>query len=95
MRLPAYEEIGGLAVIAQISFSVVPETVRIITTEGAALSNSSILGPYDEGTHVTLNCEAHGGRPTPKVSWYNGTHEIKGKTKLDFPDIPWRVPQGS
>lgn len=41
------------------------------------LSNSTVLGPKGEGDEVDLICEASGGKPIPKVKWYNGTTEIQ------------------
>lgn len=58
--------------------TVKPESVRIVGNDGVPMGNATMLGPLDEGTHVELICEANGGRPVPKVSWYNGTKEMKG-----------------
>lgn len=66
------------------SVTVAPETVRMLGNDGTRLDNYTILGPMHEGSHVELICEANHGRPTPKVTWYNGTHEMKGKTTLFF-----------
>lgn len=38
--------------------------------EGQKLEN--VIGPYDEGSNVHLICEAEGGKPPPKVEWYQG-----------------------
>lgn len=57
--------------------AVVPESVRILDNQGISLGNASVLGPKEEGTEVDIICEALGGKPIPKVTWYNGTTEIK------------------
>ncbi|KZR97634.1 Uncharacterized protein APZ42_007378, partial [Daphnia magna] len=30
----------------------------------------SVIGPYDEGAQLSLNCIVTGGRPRPEVSWW-------------------------
>ncbi|CAH0547570.1 unnamed protein product [Brassicogethes aeneus] len=56
--------------------TVRPKSVRILGNDGVSIKNSSVIGPKDEGTEIDLICEAIGGKPTPKVKWYNGTKEI-------------------
>lgn len=40
------------------------------------------VGPFDEGTSVTLECSSYGGRPLPEVRWYNGTRPMRSKMSL-------------
>ncbi|XP_065160558.1 uncharacterized protein nrm isoform X4 [Atheta coriaria] len=63
--------------IIKLTTYVIPESVRILNSKGESMGNASMLGPYDEGTFIELTCQAHSGRPTPKVSWYNGTTNLK------------------
>ncbi|CAG0915650.1 unnamed protein product [Notodromas monacha] len=42
------------------------------------LKNGSKVGPFKEGTEISLRCESRGGKPVPKVSWLNGTSQIYG-----------------
>lgn len=56
----------------------------MLGNDGMRIENHTRLGPMHEGTHVELICEANHGRPTPKVTWYNGTHEMKGKFSSFF-----------
>lgn len=58
-------------------FSEVPESVKVYGRDHIPLSNSTVLGPKGEGDEVDLICEASGGKPIPKVKWYNGTTEIQ------------------
>lgn len=62
-----------------IFISVVPDAVRVLDQKGRSITNGTRLDPADEGTEISLRCEAHGGRPTPKVSWYKDSEKLKGK----------------
>ena len=33
---------------------------------------NSTIGPFNEGTHLTLECITYGGRPSPDLYWYIG-----------------------
>lgn len=55
----------------------------MLDNDGIRLENHTILGPMHEGSRVELICEANHGRPTPKVTWYNGTAELEGKCVLN------------
>ena len=40
------------------------------------------IGAYNEGQEMRLVCESGGGKPIPRVTWYNGRGEvIAGKYK--------------
>ena len=39
-----------------------------------------MIGPYKEGQEVRLVCESGGGKPIPKVTWYNGSQIVSGKS---------------
>ncbi|GJQ78949.1 putative immunoglobulin like protein [Trypoxylus dichotomus] len=74
--------------IIKLSTLVKPDAVRILTANGEPVANTSSLGPYNEGTNVELTCEAHGGRPIPKVTWYNNSDIIKYPPYIFHP--AWR-----
>jgi len=52
--------------------------------------SSGMVGPFNEGQEIRLLCEAGGGKPIPRVNWYNGTELLTGETikslikKVDF-----------
>ena len=55
--------------------------MSISTTDGRDISSSSIIGPFHEGYELRLTCESGGGKPIPRVTWYNGSNVISGKFK--------------
>lgn len=46
-----------------------PERISIVTETGQHIP-SYVLGPFNEGDNVDIRCEATGGRPSPRVSWW-------------------------
>ena len=58
-----------------------PKNLNISTTDGRDISSSSIIGPFHEGYELRLTCESGGGKPIPRVTWYNGSNVISGKFK--------------
>ncbi|XP_065355312.1 nephrin [Calliphora vicina] len=51
-----------------MAYNMPPEVV--IIRDDSDVERSTVVGPYSEGDIVTLKCEAIGGKPTPKISWY-------------------------
>ncbi|EFX71288.1 hypothetical protein DAPPUDRAFT_60346 [Daphnia pulex] len=54
-------------VLVQLTVVVPPQKIRIIEDNRQV---SSVIGPYDEGDQLSLNCIVTGGRPRPEVSWW-------------------------
>ena len=44
--------------------------------------SDSVIGPYNEGRELRLLCESGGGKPIPRVTWYNGSESLSGKLYL-------------
>ncbi|KAI8116454.1 Nephrin [Lucilia cuprina] len=47
-----------------------PPPEIVIIRDDSDVERSTVVGPYSEGDTITLKCEAIGGKPTPKISWY-------------------------
>ncbi|XP_057319542.1 hemicentin-2 isoform X2 [Microplitis mediator] len=68
-----------------LNTTVRPKFVRITEEdENTNLTSGTILGPINEGTLMTLNCESDQGKPVPTVEWYKGDQRLKaiGSTKV-------------
>ncbi len=61
-------------------FSAEPKYVNITLPDGqdVHLPPKSSVGPFNEGQDLRLLCESGGGKPIPRVTWYNGTQIMSG-----------------
>lgn len=53
-----------------------------LSTSSSADQYADQIGPFVEGSTVSMSCSSAGGRPLPEVRWYNGTHPLKSKMTL-------------
>ncbi|CAG0881270.1 unnamed protein product [Darwinula stevensoni] len=61
-----------------------PDYVKITMENGTEVENSSMIGPYNEGSELTLLCESGGGKPIPRITWWNGTQSVPGTKTVQF-----------
>ncbi|XP_031774397.1 nephrin-like isoform X3 [Apis florea] len=47
-----------------------PEQLSILNEDGTSHIPYYILGPYTEGASLNITCDATGGRPQPRVTWW-------------------------
>ncbi|XP_044744703.1 nephrin-like isoform X3 [Coccinella septempunctata] len=52
-----------------VSIIIPPEKLRVLNENGVHIPDY-ILGPYNEASAVNITCVATGGRPSPKVTWW-------------------------
>ncbi|XP_049821876.1 titin isoform X1 [Aethina tumida] len=52
-----------------LTIIIPPEKLSVLDENGVHIPDY-ILGPYNEGTAINITCVATGGRPPPKVTWW-------------------------
>ncbi|XP_075748340.1 protein turtle isoform X2 [Rhipicephalus microplus] len=65
---------------------IVPPKDAIIRDESGKPLHG-VIGPYDEGAHLVLICDADGGRPAPAVTWWRGSELVDDKYALSPLDV--------
>ncbi|KAF2352994.1 CD80-like immunoglobulin C2-set [Trinorchestia longiramus] len=70
-RSPTHVNLVNLTVIEP------PSSVAIVDNHAGASSRGRLLGPYPEGSQLTLSCLVTGGIPTPNILWQRDGSEIK------------------
>lgn len=60
--------------------AVQPAYIRVIDENSKnTLSTGATLGPINEGSTISLNCESGKGKPVPTVGWFKGDQLLEGK----------------
>ncbi|KAG8194330.1 hypothetical protein JTE90_029206 [Oedothorax gibbosus] len=63
-----YKRYRTLSYMYELRVIVPPREVNILDETGQRIDET--IGPVDEGSNVTLICEAEGGSPSPSVTWW-------------------------
>lgn len=58
----------------------------MLDQSGAAIQNSSTIGPLREGNRFTSTCEVRSTRPAPKVGWYRADKALSESQTLEEQD---------
>jgi hypothetical protein len=57
---------------------------------GTEPANASLIGPFNEGTVITLLCMSGGGKPAAGLEWFNSSAPLQGKYQNFFKNIDTR-----
>ncbi|XP_050734369.1 neural cell adhesion molecule 2-like isoform X2 [Eriocheir sinensis] len=63
-----------------------PSSVEVVDSRGGR-ARGGVLGPYREGTSLSLTCMAKGGSPVPNVTWWREDQLLSEKWQLKAPDL--------
>ncbi|XP_076371726.1 B-cell receptor CD22-like isoform X2 [Tachypleus tridentatus] len=59
----------------------------IIIKDGQALKHASTIGPFIEGTTLSLECKTSGGKPAPEVTWWKGSESLPSRRSIADDEI--------
>ena len=67
-----------VVLLTRVVVMAMPDYVNI-TLPGGKQVTGGLIGPYHEGTDVTLVCEVGGGKPAPHIFWFVGDRLLGGR----------------
>ncbi|XP_022258440.1 B-cell receptor CD22-like [Limulus polyphemus] len=59
----------------------------MIMKDGNVLQSSTTVGPFIEGTTLSLECRSTGGKPAPEVTWWNGSESLPSRLSTTEDDL--------
>ncbi|XP_035209002.1 lachesin-like [Stegodyphus dumicola] len=59
-----------------VKLNVIVPTDSLVIKDKDNRTLSGTIGPYKEGSSLTIICEAHGGKPLPAVSWWRDRTDV-------------------
>ncbi|XP_014473462.1 PREDICTED: hemicentin-1 isoform X2 [Dinoponera quadriceps] len=70
-----------------LNVTVQPSYIRVINTNSKnTLSTGTTLGPINEGSTISLNCESGEGKPLPTVGWFKGDQPLEATNSSTIAD---------
>ncbi|CAL4089282.1 unnamed protein product, partial [Meganyctiphanes norvegica] len=74
----AVQEACSVVQFVNLTTIAEPTYQRITFEDGSPVVNGSVVGPFEEGTLLTVVCESGDGKPVANVKWYNGSQQMQG-----------------
>lgn len=65
-----------------MNVSVEPEAIKVFYSDREVANNTSV-GPFDEGSQLSLTCDVSPGKPTPTLYWFKDEGKPIGKPQID------------
>ncbi|XP_066988819.1 protein turtle homolog B-like isoform X1 [Macrobrachium rosenbergii] len=61
---------------------IVPSTLKITDDLNAGREVKGVVGPFTEGSPLTLSCYVTGGQPSPRVTWWHGGYLLDDDSEI-------------
>ena len=58
--------------------TVAPNYIKVFDDKENRIPSDSVIGPYNEGTQLALQCEVGEGKPVPSVQWFKNGQLYSG-----------------
>ncbi|XKL60725.1 hypothetical protein PGB90_007782 [Kerria lacca] len=64
---------------SKVVLTVIVPPQKIIITDEIGKTRASVVGPYTEGSHLTLTCTVFGAKPEPDIIWFKRDQILQKK----------------
>ncbi|XP_042238894.1 titin-like [Homarus americanus] len=75
----AVREACSVVQFVNLTTHALPKYLQMTFEDGSPVETGTTVGPFDEGTTLTLICESGGGKPVARVTWLNGSQNLAGE----------------